>query len=66
MKTVTIAALQRSWSENMEENVLRFMLIGEKLDVIYNEDINELIKMHKVIYRVVFQCIDELVGKFFG
>ena len=50
--------------ENVKEDFLSLLLIGQKLDVIHNEYINLLIKIDKILNGVVLDILDNLIGKF--
>ena len=51
--------------ENVKEYVLRFFLAAEKLHVINEQHIHHLIEVTEIVYRVISNRINELVGKFF-
>ena len=50
--------------EDVKEDILRFLLAAEELNVIDDEHINHLIEMTEVIHRIVSDGIDELVCEF--
>src|SRR5688572_30188809 len=50
--------------ENSEECVLGFFGFAEKLDIIYNKDIDELVKVDEVVDRIIAAMIHELVDEF--
>lgn len=52
--------------EDMEEDFLGFLFIGQKLDVIDNEDVNHLVEVDKVIDGIILDGMDDLVREFFG
>ena len=52
--------------EDREQRILRLFRPVEELDVVYDQHINELIKMDEVIDRIVPGMILELVDEFLG
>ena len=50
----------------MEENFLGFLFAGNKLDIVDDQYIYHLVEIYKIIDRVVFDGLNDLVGKFFG
>src|SRR5690606_36376097 len=52
--------------ENTEKDLLCFYLSGEKLDVVNQQHVNQLIEVHKIIDRTVLYGINVLLDKFFG
>jgi hypothetical protein len=51
--------------ENRKQCILRFFCFIEKLNIIDDQHINQLIKMNKIIDGVVAAVIHELVDEFF-
>src|SRR5437868_4237223 len=49
--------------ENSEECVLRFFRFCKKLNVVDYQDVNQLVKMDKIIYRIITTMIHELVDE---
>ena len=51
--------------KNMEENFLGFGAIGQKLNVVDDQYIHQLIKVDQIVDGIVLDGLDDLVGKFF-
>ena len=51
--------------ENCKESILRTLSLVEKLNIIDDQHINQLIKMYEVVDSIVAAMVHELVDEFF-
>ena len=49
--------------ENLKKDILGFFLATERLHIIHDQNIDQLVEMHKVILGVVANGINELLRK---
>ena len=52
--------------KDVEENLLCLLFSGQKLDVINDQYIDQLIKVGKITDGIILNGLNDLVGKFFG
>src|ERR1700748_3402909 len=52
--------------ENGEERILRFFSPVEKLYIVNNQYIHQLVKVDEIVYGVITAMIDKLVDEFLG
>src|SRR5436189_3805107 len=51
--------------KNSKQRILRFFSLIEKLNIINDQHIDQLIKMNKIIYSIVAAVIHELIDELF-
>jgi len=52
--------------ENMEEDILGFLFVGEVVNIVQDQDIHHLVEMDEIIGRMAFEGIYKLLGKLLG
>src|SRR6188768_3268381 len=52
--------------EDGEESILRFFSTVEKLHIVNDQYINQLIKMNEIIYGIIAAMVNKLVNEFLG
>ena len=51
--------------ENMKEDILCTRFTGKELNVIYDENVQKLIKMNKIVSRIFLYRLNVLLSEFF-
>lgn len=52
--------------ENMKEDILCFLFVGEVVHIVQDQDIHHLVEMDEIIGRMAFEGIHKLLGKPLG
>ena len=52
--------------EDVEKDLLGFLFVGQKLDIVDDEDVDHLVEVYKIIDGVVLDGMDNLVRELFG